>query len=344
MLHKCFYCQKEFEAASSNRKFCSNECYNKYCAEKTPIVHFRCENCGKAFTRTLRSVLGLYNRGQTVKYCSFECKEEAWGKHRVKQKCYICGKDFLIQQKNASPFACCSNACAQHSDHNFHTSTKIKLYCQQCGKEFEKTLQYINHEMAKGRYPQFCSVECRKKSRQDVKNKVSRIKRVCPQCGQEFTALQSSNGIIKGKYCGMQCYREATAGAQDSYHIIRSRLNSTKEYQQWRWAVLKRDNYKCVDCGCEEKLHVHHKYHFINILRDYNFDIEQIKLSPIFNDIDNGETVCISCHRKRHPYNQYLEEMDNLSHFCRQEPIAKVIKKVLEDNSGIKLEKARVKA
>lgn len=59
----------------------------------------------------------------------------------------------------------------------------------------------------------------------------------------------------------------------------------TFKYQQWRKAVLKRDDFKCVECNGKEKLNSHH--------------IEPIRINmEKFYDVDNGITLCEKCHSK----------------------------------------------
>jgi len=58
-----------------------------------------------------------------------------------------------------------------------------------------------------------------------------------------------------------------------------------EEYQVWREAVLKQDNYECQKCGSKKDLHCHH--------------IIPIKIEPIFSvDPDNGIVLCKECHYK----------------------------------------------
>lgn len=63
------------------------------------------------------------------------------------------------------------------------------------------------------------------------------------------------------------------------------RLNATLEWKLWREAVFKRDGYKCFDCGEGGYLEPHH----ILPLKE--------TLSRAF-DINNGITLCRSCHMK----------------------------------------------
>ena len=65
-------------------------------------------------------------------------------------------------------------------------------------------------------------------------------------------------------------------------------LRKTKEYHQWREAVLRRDLYTCQTCGQKGgKLEVHHIRPFATF--------EEDRLN-----IDNGITLCKKCHKKWH--------------------------------------------
>lgn len=62
-----------------------------------------------------------------------------------------------------------------------------------------------------------------------------------------------------------------------------------KELTQWREDVLRRDGYKCVECGSTDKLEADHIKSFIAY--------PKLRL-----DISNGRTLCPDCHRKTHNY------------------------------------------
>lgn len=62
-----------------------------------------------------------------------------------------------------------------------------------------------------------------------------------------------------------------------------------RDYQKWKIAVLKRDKYKCCECGCKNNLNVHH----------INQYIDNIFLRT---EVKNGITLCKECHSKKHPW------------------------------------------
>jgi len=61
------------------------------------------------------------------------------------------------------------------------------------------------------------------------------------------------------------------------------------EFKDWSRKVMKRDNYTCQDCGKRDgsRLNAHH---MIPRSKD---------ISKAFS-LDNGKTLCVSCHRKIH--------------------------------------------
>ena len=70
----------------------------------------------------------------------------------------------------------------------------------------------------------------------------------------------------------------------------RTKIHHSKEYQLWRKAVFERDNYICRFCG----------------RRGGYLEADHIKPFSLFPElrfaIDNGRTLCKSCHRKTDTY------------------------------------------
>lgn len=67
---------------------------------------------------------------------------------------------------------------------------------------------------------------------------------------------------------------------------LNKQARNSLEYKIWRKAVFERDNYTCVLCG----------------VRGGNLNADHIKSFASFPElrlaIDNGRTLCISCHKK----------------------------------------------
>jgi len=131
-----------------------------------------------------------------------------------------------------------------------------------------------------------------------------------------------SNGRIswqKGKKCpqlsgkNSHCWK---GGITELYNMIRNSF----ENKQWRNEIYRRDNYTCQDCFKRgNNLEAHHKYRFSYILRDFLNEYNQfsptedketlVRLSITYKpfwDIDNGETLCQSCHRKTFNKNESI--------------------------------------
>ncbi len=81
----------------------------------------------------------------------------------------------------------------------------------------------------------------------------------------------------------------------DELRIRVAEIRNSKEYREWRQAVLKRDNYHCVFCGRKKKTHKG-----IRLEADH---IQPFILYPeLMFDVGNGRTLCSLCHRKTPTY------------------------------------------
>lgn len=68
----------------------------------------------------------------------------------------------------------------------------------------------------------------------------------------------------------------------------------------WRLMVKLRDNCQCQDCYINEFEH-QRKYGF-------SLHVHHIDENKLNNRIENGKTVCVSCHTKHHNYNRKLTD------------------------------------
>ncbi len=90
---------------------------------------------------------------------------------------------------------------------------------------------------------------------------------------------------------------------KDGITPLNKAIRRLPEYNTWKYGVFKRDNYTCKDCGKHGgNLESHHDgKSFAQILIDNNIKTIQDALNckELWN-IDNGITLCIDCHEKRH--------------------------------------------
>lgn len=69
----------------------------------------------------------------------------------------------------------------------------------------------------------------------------------------------------------------------------REKARKSVKYKNWRKLVFKKDNHTCRDCKKRGgNLYAHH----IKSFSDY---------PKLRYKVENGETLCINCHSKRHP-------------------------------------------
>lgn len=102
---------------------------------------------------------------------------------------------------------------------------------------------------------------------------------------------------------GANCCRWRGGITEKNYNL-RTAIQTTFEYKQWRSAVYHKDNFTCQDCGDNRggNLNAHHNIKsFQQIIDQYKImTIEQSRQCEELWDIFNGITLCKSCHINRH--------------------------------------------
>lgn len=195
----------------------------------------------------------------------------------------------------------------------------MMMQCSYCGKE-----KRVKPYRLKRSKKLFCSEECYWKGKSQKKL----IK--CSFCSKEILRRPSQAPRYKNVYCSMECRYKWQKGKKRpdvSKALLRDWYNGTREfkgttkidkiirssslYKEWRLKIFERDNFICQDCkksGVFLEAH-HHKISFklllteFLLLYDEKDDLyKQLIKFQKFWDLNNGITLCKSCHRKRHKF------------------------------------------
>lgn len=139
--------------------------------------------------------------------------------------------------------------------------------CEECGDTFER------HTTRNDGEPSYCSNECRYAGRRE------RIILNCDECGEEIERIPAK--VSDTNFCSRECKHEYFNDPETDFW-------QSNDWKDWRDSVFERDNYTCQDCGTEGgDLNAHH--------------VERRYESPdMETDVDNGVTLCVECHVKRH--------------------------------------------
>lgn len=90
-------------------------------------------------------------------------------------------------------------------------------------------------------------------------------------------------------------------------------IRGTFRYKEWREAIFRKNNYTCTDCGkIGGPLHAHHMAPFRDLVEMFEIKtVEQAILCEELWDLDNGFTLCKSCHKQTHDdYRQISKEFN----------------------------------
>lgn len=120
----------------------------------------------------------------------------------------------------------------------------------------------------------------------------------CDCCGKIIKTTYESylDHLHDDKYYCLQCASKIFNGGENSYKWNpnltdedrrKERHKSTEGYYEFLSIVKKRDNYKCIKCGSNINLNVHH-------LNGYNWD-KNNRTNP-----NNAVTLCEDCHGDFH--------------------------------------------
>lgn len=255
-----------------------------------------------------------------IKICPI-CKNEFHVKpsHFVKRVC--CSKKcYSLNQKNKTGILnsnwkggiknkVCKNCQNQFISTNPYNKTIF--CCHKCSTDFsigrkvvlhENTLKYINQKKidgknnpnkkcACGNKKEICSKTCWNCYTKSIRKKEK--KGICINCKNIFVMTY----FYGNKYCSVECKKNHLrikylsennpnwkCGVKSKNQIGRF----SARYVEWRSLVFERDSYTCQKCNqLGGSLHSHH--------------IKSWAKNPKFRyDLDNGITLCKSCHKEVH--------------------------------------------
>lgn len=298
----CEVCKSEFTTKTKATRFCSKKCQG---IARRNRVKVNCSYCNKEI-EVLKSKFEKFENF----YCNQDCRTEHLkilmrgennpNYNRVLYKCDGCGEEIWVipSKLKEQSHIFCSNECYKENIGQFFKGednpnyNRGKFICEQCGKEFKriKSANRGNHV--------FCSRQCY----EDYNRQKGRSKEVelnCPICNKVVKVWESRLKYTKDIYCSKACAREGygrkySGENSPSYNpnmTEEDRINQRKsyEYYSWRKSVYKRDNYTCQCCGDNSGSNLN-AHHIINYME--NEDLR--------TDLDNGITLCKSCHKKFH--------------------------------------------
>lgn len=128
---------------------------------------------------------------------------------------------------------------------------------------------------------------------------------------------------LNGAVTADQIYRKKAKWAKEEYYTSDKYAKyRTEQYKNWRTACLRRDNHRCVVCGRGRpaRLEVDH-IHSWSRHPELRFDV------------DNGQTLCHSCHKRTPTYGFKASRYD-----CSYEKNAEWVR---SEKERIKLEKLK---
>lgn len=192
----------------------------------------------------------------------------------------------------------CKCSFASNKSNRIYCSKKCHIVDQK-GKPLHKKGKYIICKKCKVSFyihkcessKQFCSRSCYLFYRYGT----AKPHCICKTCGKKI-----SKKLWNKKYCSMPC-----RNADPEFHLWKKgelhhnwkggitteneKARKGNKYKEWQLTIFKRDNYTCQECKKKGGvLHAHH--------------IKSFSGFPLLRyDINNGKTLCFSCHALLHP-------------------------------------------
>lgn len=242
--------------------------------------HLICSKCGETKSKTASQCKACYTKWQKLNPAILEVTRKPENRSKATNAlvkyfkatgrsreliCQQCGDTFTGHTKKQKY---CSHKCARIPA-GLKRRRRKSCICRICDKAFEHTAY---------REGKYCSKECWSNRRK---------KRSCLNCGAVIESYTAK------KFCSTKCTKAYHVGSnapawKDGKSLERERARLSSKVKAWRKTVYARDAYTCQHCGQQQgSLHAHH--------------IKPWASHPELRfEVDNGLTLCESCHGKVH--------------------------------------------
>lgn len=208
-------------------------------------------------------------------------------KQKIKKICEGCEEHFTVHLYRSKTARFCSRSCKSlvlyKSNQGLQKRIGKKTFlCQECGTGF------VDYRCKKRK---FCSNRCSTKKIRDTAKLSQSIKEAWSSGRRRGGYKMSERGKKNISDAHKKKVKEGT------HHLwrggitpVNQKIRTSREYKLWREVVYKRDNYTCVWC--------HRRGGILNADHIKPFaQYPELRFA-----IDNGRTLCISCHKTTETY------------------------------------------
>ncbi|HAR37133.1 MAG TPA: hypothetical protein DCS09_00290 [Porphyromonadaceae bacterium] len=155
-----------------------------------------------------------------------------------------------------------------------NSKPKVEKICEYCGKIYEVLPHEVNER-------QYCSIFCSSKGKNSW------------NLGKHHTYEWRLNLSLKRKGKNNPSYI-------DGRNKLNRRSRRSLRYKIWREKVFKRDNYTCIWCGARNG-------NGKNVVLQADHNNPWALYPKLRYKVDNGRTLCISCHKKTDSYKKNIK-------------------------------------
>lgn len=257
-----------------------------------------CPICNKQF-----KALNMLSRHFNIAHKEYETFTN-WMISTYPNYCKKCGKHITGMVQNIYRHICCSLSCKTYI-HNKNGKRKIPSEIDICSPEIKIKMKEWSDtcNSTKGEW---------NLSEDHRKNISIREKEWYKTRSSHLKGIKIPKEVIDRRNETTRANREKSWKGNLSRFkvIVRSLL-----FRTWSKPIFERDNFRCMQCGSENNLSIHHIVSFNKLLKEVfeqypyldirSYDDKCILHKacleyPPLSDTDNGITLCVSCHRGYH--------------------------------------------